>query len=118
MYNTTVKYEGSNISHKVAISKIEWDKVIYINALYKKLQALKWIQNCPNLQKLYVEHNNLSWLDGLQNCPNLQELYAEHNNLSSLDGLQNCRLLDELIISNTNSLKLIKLDQFSKIIFK
>jgi Leucine-rich repeat (LRR) protein len=32
-------------------------------------------EDCVKLQKLYLEHNQISKLEGLRNCTSLRELY-------------------------------------------
>jgi len=38
-------------------------------------------------------------MEGFDNLQNLQKLYLQNNKISRLEGLQNCRFLEELILS-------------------
>ena len=52
-------------------------------------------------------------MDCFDDCVKLQKLYLEHNRISRLEGLRNCTQLKELYIGNQQTKKPFTFDEYS-----
>lgn len=73
------------------ISEMVSLKELYIDD--NKIETLKPLRMCENIQLISINNNKLSNLSGLENALELKEIYAQTNNINSLAGLENATIL-------------------------
>ena len=91
--------QGANFN----INPDELVKSIYGELLLKQAEG-KTIKdkllNLTNLERLELDNNNLTSLEGIENLTNLKWLDLSNNKLTSLEGIKNLTNLEVLKLSN------------------
>lgn len=90
-----------------------WDIIdtLEINPNVTSISGLEGIEKLPNLEKFYINRNDLTNLSGIENCTKLVELSCAYNKLTSVDGLQHINVKKLWIQKN----QLTKIDNLSKL---
>ena len=73
-----------------------WGVYNIFNSRLNFLQAMKPVQCCPRLMKLYLYSNQIDRIEGLDKLVGLETLWLNWNRISSMGGLGNLVNLREL----------------------
>lgn len=91
-------------------------KLIHLDLAYNKLISIQNVLNVENLQKLYIQFNQLDTLNGISKLNNLRVLNTSHN--YNLDPSEIHKVQwEELDISYTNTSNIVDCNHFKKVIF-
>ena len=96
--------------------KVEENEIIKIDLVGKKLTKIpKSIGELTNLQRLYLESNQISRIEGLDNLTNLQKLYLYSNQISRIEGLDNLTNLQTLWLDSNRISRIEGLDNLTNL---
>lgn len=70
-------------------------------------------KGCQNIIQMNLAANMIQKMDCFEELPKLQKLYLENNQISRLEGLSRCQELRELFIGNQRTKKRFTLDEYS-----
>ena len=105
------KAEGKTIKDKlINLTNLER---LYLD--YNKLTNLEGIENLTNLEVLKLSNNKLTSLEGIENLTNLKWLNLSNNKLTSLEGIENLTNLEGLHLSNNELTTLKGIDKLTNL---
>ncbi len=61
-----------------------------------ELCAIHGLEKCPNLERLWMNENDLTGISGLSKCVKLKELYLYSNAIARIEGLETLANLEVL----------------------
>ncbi len=94
----------------VEISELVWLERLYLEN--NQLTKIEGLEKLSNLSTLWLENNQLTKIEGLDKLSNLSELLLYNNQLTKIEGLENLSKLSSLWLQNN---KLAKIEGLEKL---
>ena len=93
-----------NCSENKYLTSLEYlpKNLLYLKTRACSLESLKGIENCTMMTQLNCSDNSIETLKELSGLVDMEKLYVQYNQLTNLDGIQNMKLLYTFICTHNN----------------
>ena len=113
LYKTILKKLGKKSNEK--FTKQEAAGIKTLDASYMRVKSLKGMKYLKNLQRLYLESNNLKSLNGIQHLTNLKVLEISSNEIKNIKPLKKLKKLNSLSASENKIKRLNGIENLKKL---
>ncbi|PRP86016.1 leucine rich repeat containing 48-like [Planoprotostelium fungivorum] len=79
-----------------------WDHIIELDASHLGIRKIQNLEDCVQLQRIYLADNQIGRIEGLSQCTRLEELYLNDNRIKIIDGLSQLPQLLRLDLSRNS----------------